>query len=143
MEPPKLLLADDSLTIQRVVNLTFADEAGRMNIPVETGYWTADNKSNTRPSLAYTNTRGYGYASDNSYTRIKDITFSYTLSQKMLDKLKLGSLMFYASGRNLATFTDWIGWDPEFNYSFRGSGDWTNNYPLTRSFVFGANLTLR
>ena len=26
MEPPKLLLADDSLTIQRVVNLTFADE---------------------------------------------------------------------------------------------------------------------
>ena len=35
------------------------------------------------------------------------------------------------------------GWDPENNYSFRGSGDWTNNYPLTREIVFGANITLR
>ena len=125
------------------VTLTYADEAGRMNIPKETGYWTAENKSNTRPSLAYTNTRGYGYASDNSYTRIKDVTLSYTFAQNLLDKLRLGSLTLYASGRNLYTFTDWIGWDPENNYSFRGSGDWTNNYPLTRSIVFGANITLR
>ncbi len=125
------------------VTLTYADEAGRMNIPAETGYWTAENKSNTRPALSYTNSRGYGYASDNSYTRIKDVTLSYTFSKQMLDKLKLGSLTLYASGRNLYTFTDWIGWDPEHNYSFRGSGDWTNNYPLTRSIVFGANVTLR
>jgi len=125
------------------VTLTYADEAGRMNIPAETGYWTAQNKNNTRPSLSYTNTRGYGYASDNSYTRIKDITLSYTFSQRLLDKIKLGSFTFYLSGRNLYTFTKWIGWDPENNYSFRGSGDWTNNYPLTRSIVFGANITLR
>ncbi len=125
------------------VNLTYADEAGRMNIPVETGYWTAANKSNTRPSLAYTNTKGYGYASDNSYTRLKDITLSYTFSQKILDKIKLGSLSLYASGRNLHTWTNWIGWDPEHNYSFRGSGDWTNNYPITKQFVFGLNVTLR
>jgi hypothetical protein len=125
------------------VTLTYADEAGRMNIPSETGYWTKANKSQTRPSLAYTNTRGYGYASDNSYTRLKDITLSYVFSPRMLENLKLGSLTLYASGRNLHTFTDWIGWDPEHNYSFRGSGDWTNNYPLTRSIVFGVNVTLR
>ncbi|MBL7742336.1 MAG: TonB-dependent receptor [Chitinophagaceae bacterium] len=129
--------------IKNNVTLTYADEAGRMNLPVATGYWTAENKNNTRPSLAYTNSRGYGYASDNSYTRIKDVTLSYTFSQNILDKLRLGSLTLYASGRNLYTFTDWIGWDPEHNYSFRGSGDWTNNYPITRSIVFGANVTLR
>ena len=125
------------------VTLTYADEAGRMNIPAETGYWTTQNRSNTRPSLAYTNTKGYGYPSDNSYTRIKDITLSYTFSQRVLDKVKMGGVTFYVSGRNLHTFTKWIGWDPENNYSFRGSGDWTNNYPLTRSIVFGANITLR
>jgi len=126
------------------VTLTYADEAGRMNIPGATGYWTATNKSNTRPSLAYNpNVRGYGYPSDNSYTRIKDVTLSYIFSQNMLDKLKLSGLTIYASGRNLYTFTDWIGWDPENNYSFRGSGDWTNNYPLTRSIVFGVNVSLR
>lgn len=125
------------------VTLTYADEAGRMNIPKEAGYWTAANKSQTRPSLAYTNTRGYAYPSDNSYTRIKDVTLSYVFSQHLLDKMKLSSLTIYASGRNLYTFTKWIGWDPENNYSFRGSGDWTNNYPLTREIVFGLNVSLR
>lgn len=129
--------------VKNNVTLTFADEAGRMNIAEEVGYWTADNKSNTRPSLAYTNTRGYGYPRDNSYTRIKDVTLSYVFPQELLNKMKLGSLTLYASGRNLHTFTNWVGWDPENNYSFRGSGDWTNNYPLTRSVVFGANITLR
>jgi len=125
------------------VTLTFADEAGRMNTPKAVGYWTEENRSNTRPSLAYTNSRGYGYPSDNSYTRIKDVTLSYTFPQEQADRLGLGSLTLYLSGRNLYTFTNWIGWDPEYNYSFRGSGDWTNNYPNTRTIVLGANVTLR
>lgn len=125
------------------VTLTYADEAGRMNVPKETGYWTEENKNSTRPALSYFNTRGYGYPSDNSYTRIKDVTLSYTAPQRLLDKLKLGSLTIYASGRNLHTFTKWIGWDPEHDYLFRGSGEWANNYPITRSVVFGVNLSLR
>ena len=128
------------------VNLTFADEAGRINIPEEINYWTKENKINDRPSLsalAVSGTRGYGYPKDASYTRIKDITFSYTLPQTILDKIKLASVTLYASGRNLYTFTDWQGWDPENDFTFRGSGDWLNNYPPVRSFVFGANITLR
>jgi len=125
------------------VTLTFADEAGRMNVPIDAGYWTAQNQNNDRPGLGYTNTKGYGYPKDNSYTRIKDVTLSFTCPQTLLDKIRLGSLTLYASGRNLYTFTNWVGWDPENNYSFRGSGDWTNNYPLTRAIVFGANITLR
>jgi TonB-linked SusC/RagA family outer membrane protein len=128
------------------VNLNYADEAWRVNMPKEIGYWTATNKSQTRPSLdenARAAARGYGYPSDGSYTRIKDATLSYTMPQEFLDKVKLGGLTLYVSGRNLHTFTKWIGWDPEFDYSFRGSGDWTNNYPLNRTIVFGANITLR
>lgn len=130
-------------------DLNYADETGKRNTPIEVGYWTAANQSNTRPALSYNNTRGYGYASDASYTRIKDATLSYVFSQKVLDKLHLGSLTIYASGRNLHTFTNWIGWDPENNYAPRGvtnssTGlDWNDNYPTTRAFVFGANITLR
>jgi TonB-linked SusC/RagA family outer membrane protein len=124
-------------------DLTYADEADNRNTPEEVGYWTKENRNNNFPSLAYTNTRGYGYASDASYTRIKDVTLSYTVSSHMLDKLHLSSLTLYASGRNLYTFTKWIGWDPENNYSPRGSGDWGNNYPVVRSFIFGANISLR
>jgi hypothetical protein len=128
------------------VALFYADEAYRLNLPADIGYWTAQNKSQTRPSLdpaARAASRGYGYPSDGSYTRIKDVTLSYTMPQNLLEKLRLGGLTVYLSGRNLYTFTKWIGWDPEFDYSFRGSGDWTNNYPLNRSIVFGVNLTLR
>lgn len=124
-------------------DLTYADETGRRNTPAKVGYWTPENKSNTRPALSYNNTRGYGYASDASYTRIKDVTLSYVFKPEMLQKFKINGLTLYASGRNLATFTDWIGWDPEANYSSRGSGDWVNNYPVNRSFIFGANISLR
>jgi hypothetical protein len=65
------------------------------------------------------------------------------MQQSMAEKLGLGSVTFYVSGRNLRTFTHWIGWDPENDYSMRGTGDWTNNYPVIRSFVFGANISLR
>ncbi|MEO8111149.1 MAG: SusC/RagA family TonB-linked outer membrane protein, partial [Ginsengibacter sp.] len=128
------------------VNLTFADEAGRMNIPAEIDYWTKDNPINDRPSLsaaAVSGTRGYGYPKDASYTRLKDVTFSYTFPQSILNHVKLASVTLYASGRNLYTWTKWQGWDPEQDFTFRGSGDWVNNYPPVRSIVFGANITLR
>lgn len=130
-------------------DLNYGDETGKRNTPAEVGYWTAANQSNTRPALSYNNTRGYGYASDASFTRIKDVTLSYVFSQKILDKLHLGSLTIYASGRNLHTFTNWIGWDPESVQTGRGivdssrGLDWNNNYPVTRTFVFGANISLR
>lgn len=135
-------------------DLSYGDETGRRNTPAEIGYWTPENMSQTRPALSYNNTLGYGYASDASYTRIKDVTLSYVFSQNLLDKLHLGGLTIYASGRNLHTFTKWVGWDPEQTTYGRGSGnsganqqafaaDWTNNYPLTRTFVLGLNVSLR
>jgi len=124
-------------------DLNYADESGRRNTPAEIGYWSTTNPTNSFQSLNYTNTRGYGYPRDASYTRIKDITLSYNLPQNLLDKVHVASLMFYLSGRNLKTFTNWIGWDPEDNYSTRGSGDWTNNYPQTRTIVLGANISLK
>ncbi|WP_069661340.1 SusC/RagA family TonB-linked outer membrane protein [Arcticibacter eurypsychrophilus] len=130
-------------------DLNYADETGKRNTPIDIGYWTAENKSTTRPSLAFKNPRGYGYASDAAFTRIKDVTLSYVFNPKMLEKLHIGGLTVYASGRNLYTFTDWIGWDPESDNFQRGTTNsdagttWEDNYPVTRSFVFGANISLR
>lgn len=124
-------------------DLTFADEAWRRNIPKEFKYWTKENKDNYWPSLAaYKNYRGYQFAEDYTYVRIKDITLSYSVPQSFLSKYKIESLSFYVTGRNLYTFTKWYGWDPEMTYYGRGSGDWTNNYPLVRTFIVGLNLSL-
>lgn len=121
---------------------TASDELGRRNGPAEVGFWTPENKSNTWRSLGnHSNSHGYGFPSDASYTRIKDVTLSYRLPKSLLNKAGLGDAQLYVSGRNLYTFTDWIGWDPEARYITRGSDNWDVNYPVTRDIVFGVNIT--
>ena len=123
-------------------DLTYADEAGRRNLPEDFRYWTAENKDNYWPSLsAFKNYRGYGFWEDYSYVRIKDVRFSYQFPKEMLGKY-LGGVTIYTAVRNLHTFTKWYGWDPEMNYASRGSDGWENNYPVVRSFSFGVNITL-
>ena len=119
--------------------MNFRDYGGRQNLPSSLGYWTPANHSNTRPGLTYDNYLLYGYPTNASFIRIKDVTLSYTAPKGLVDNLKIGGLTFYLSGRNLATFTKWVGWDPEANYDITSA----NNYPLVRSFVFGASITLR
>ncbi|RDV13490.1 TonB-dependent receptor [Pontibacter diazotrophicus] len=123
-------------------DIYYGDEAGRRNIPAAVGYWTPENRSTEFPSLSYRNPHGYNFARDNSYVRIKDVRFSYTVPQDFLDKYGISGLTVYTAGRNLLTFTDWVGWDPESNQSSRGSGNWANNYPVVRTVSFGLNLTL-
>lgn len=121
---------------------TASDEMGRRNSPLDVGYWTADNHNNEFRSLSKTSNRwGYGFPRDASFTRVKDITLSYVFPQEIVNKLHLGGLTVYASGRNLFTFTDWIGWDPESDLQGRGWGGYENNYPMTKSMVFGLNVT--
>lgn len=119
------------------------DELGRRNLPKDYQYWTAENRNNEWASLSEKGSNPHGYAVPRKagYTRLKDITLSYVFPQKALDTIGLGGLTVYASGRNLATFTNWFGWDPESRQIKRGSDNWDINYPLTRSFVFGVNLT--
>jgi hypothetical protein len=68
--------------------LNRADFAGRTNQAAAIGYWTEENGSNTRPALRFTNPRGYGYPSNSSYTRIKDVTLSYTVPQGLTGPLQ-------------------------------------------------------
>jgi hypothetical protein len=121
---------------------TASDEMGRRNGPAEIGFWTPENKSNTWRSLSNTSNRhGYGFPSDASYTRIKDITLSYNLPSVVIKNIGISGIQLYLSGRNLYTFTDWIGWDPEARYDPRGSGNWGTNYPVVRSYILGVNVT--
>ena len=119
-----------------------ADEQGRRNSTTEVGYWTPENKSNEYRSLSKTSNRwGYTFPRDASYTRIKDVTLSYTFPTQITNLLHLSGLTAYVSGRNLYTFTDWKGWDPEADITQRGWSGYENNYPMTKSFVFGLNVT--
>ncbi|MGI4744327.1 MAG: SusC/RagA family TonB-linked outer membrane protein [Janthinobacterium lividum] len=148
-------------TVQGVLKsnptLNLVDLGGRLNAPREVGYWTTENMSQDRPGLNYYNPRGYGYPSNASFTRLKDVTLSYTLPAPLIEKLKLGTVSVYVSGRNLYTWTKWVGWDPEQNYTLgNGTGNVDTlttlgnpstgsnpNFPQLATYVFGLNLSLR
>lgn len=128
------------------------DEMGRRNTTTKVGYWTPENKSNKWRSLRKTsNKHGYNFPQNASFTRIKDITLSYNIPKNIVRKMGLSYLQVYVSGRNLFTFTDWTGWDPEARQVSRGHSSWdgtkgetvydSSNYPMTKSYVFGINVT--
>ena len=121
---------------------TASDEMGRRNSTTEVGYWTESNPSNEFRSLSKTSNRwGYRFPCDASFTRIKDVTLSYQFPAQITNALRISALTVYASARNLATFTSWKGWDPEADITQRGWKDYENNYPMTKSYVFGLNVT--
>jgi hypothetical protein len=60
--------------------------------------------------------------------------------------MKLNNLKVFVSGKNLMTWTNWHGWDPEHGasidpFSLNTDGDPTRqNGPLMKSYVVGLNL---
>ncbi len=123
--------------------LDYNDQALRMNLLQGIGYWTEENRSNTRPSLIYTNQLFYGYPESNSYVRVKDITLSYRLNLPQLAKYNIGDLSVYVSGKDLFTFTKWHGWDPETDkQGFRGNEN-EDFYPYVSSVIFGLKLGIK
>lgn len=84
------------------------------------------------------------YVEDGGYVRLKNVTLAYNLSPAILSKIKMQSLKIYVTGINLATFTDYTGWDPEVNTDYRATnrnqgGDFYAA-PQIKSVTFGINL---
>jgi len=112
----------------------FYDQANFLDLP----YWTSENPINTAARINYRNPLGYGLYGDRSFVRLQDVSLSYNLPQQLLSKVKMSALQVYVSGKNLYTWTDWEGWDPEYGGGGRGPG---NNGPLLRTIVAGLNIS--
>lgn len=81
---------------------------------INEAYWTPEKQSNVSPRANYNNTRGWGFYQSREFLRLQNVTFSYSLNKKTLDKMNvLSSARFFLTGTNLFTITDWRGMDPE------------------------------
>ncbi len=84
------------------------------------------------------------YVEDGDYIRLKDFQIGYNLPDKLLSKMKLGSLRFYVGATNLITITKYSGFDPEIGYGVYGTLDYgvdRGYYPQARQFFTGISLT--
>lgn len=81
---------------------------------------------------------------DGSYLRFNNITLGYTLPKKLLSKIRISNIRFYGTVNNLATITNYSGYDPDV--TARRSDPLTPGvdfaaYPRAKTWLFGVNVT--
>ncbi len=115
---------------------------GIANSPDDIDYWTPENPGAylPRPGIHPTTSGYLGFDAlkivDGSYFKIRNITMGYSLPQSVLTKFSMQKIRFYATAGNPFIFTksEYLKYqDPESNGS--------DNFPLTKQFVFGLNVT--
>jgi len=107
----------------------YIEDFGGGPVAVDSEWWT-------------TNGGGFGdvseiFIQDGSWVKLREVTLSYNFDQAILDKLNLTNLSLAVSGRNLFTWTDIEGFDPENNLTgaSRGRGLEYFSNPGTRSIL--------
>lgn len=83
------------------------------------------------------------FVHDASYLRLKNLTFSYSFPENILDRLSISRARVYVTGTNLFTITDFPGLDPE-NSAPDGTatGFLNGNIPQVRMILLGFNVSL-
>lgn len=81
--------------------------------------WTKDNPNTNVPEARLFFNNGAQPSSrfivDGSFIRLRNMTLSYSLPKNLINKINMASCRVFATGLNLATFTKYVGWDPEVN----------------------------
>lgn len=84
------------------------------------------------------------YIEDGSYLRIKNVTLGYTLKKDLVKRAGLDNVRVYVNLQNLATFTNYSGYDPEVGASTQSSNVYgcdNGRYPSPTTYSFGLNIT--
>lgn len=100
-------------------------------------YWTPTNTEAKFPSPGSASTTYGSYGTSlkyekANYFKIKDITLSYNLPNKLINKAGIGTVKVYGSLKNFFTFSSIDDYDPE-----RGGAI---SFPLSKQVVFGVNI---
>lgn len=117
----------------------FYDRANILDVP----YWTPENRDNLHPAVGYPNPYGYGFYQSRDYVRLQDVSLAYTIPKSILSKAHVGQVRVYVSAKNLKTWTDWTGFDPEHGQMTTFTQNLAElSGPLIRSYVVGLNIGL-
>lgn len=80
------------------------------------------------------------FVEDGSFVKLREIALGYTLN---LDSDVIDNIRFSIIGRNLLSFDNYSGWDPEINTAGQSNGVRGFDFagvPIPRTFQFGVNV---
>lgn len=107
--------------------------------------WTGAGSTNSDPRITAgqngNNVFSDFFVEDGSFLRIKNLQIGYSLPASIVEKIHANKLRFYLAVNNLATFTKYKGYDPDFSTnSPLNSGIDMGYYPQARTYMAGFNL---
>jgi len=105
-------------------------------------YWTPENRSNEYPSATFAGDGRFLGLQSRGFVRVQDVTLSYTFNQPWLKNARINALKVFATARNLGTFTNWVGGDPEVGARLRESdGNASARMPVASTYSLGINMS--
>ncbi|OQD43181.1 SusC/RagA family TonB-linked outer membrane protein [Croceivirga radicis] len=113
-----------------------SDNSIRFNYLSGIDYWQPNNPNGVNPISSTAPTITPPIYMDRSFVRLQDVSLRYSFDQELLDKLSLSGLSLFLSGKNLATWTSWRGWDPETNQGLTNGGR-----PVLKGYSIGLNVS--
>jgi TonB-linked SusC/RagA family outer membrane protein len=106
---------------------------------VKKNWWTPTNPTNDWYMNAKMANEMSGFGStlyeSTDFIRLKDISLSYDLPKTAISRIGLSNVRVYVSGRNLLTFTEWSGLDPELVDQAA-----QRNIPMQKELIFGLSF---
>jgi TonB-linked SusC/RagA family outer membrane protein len=108
--------------------------------------WQKPGDIAEQPRLSYDGTSGARdvssrFIEDGSYWRLSEVTVGYRLPTRVANMLNMSESRLYFSGRNLITWTDYTGYNPDVNSNGAGAsislGTDFYAYPAARTLSFG------
>lgn len=109
--------------------------------------WRVDGQSTNMPKATWGDPMGNAefsdrWIEDGSYLRLRSLSAEYEVPVKNQKFIK--NINVYATGYNLLTFTEYLGYDPEFSAgtSVFAQGIDVGFQPVHRSVIFGVRLGL-
>ncbi|MFO7670483.1 MAG: SusC/RagA family TonB-linked outer membrane protein [Bacteroidales bacterium] len=108
--------------------------------------WQTEGQQTIIPKASFGDPMGNNrfssrWIEDGSYARLKNITLSYTFRKNIAF---INNLNIFLTGSNLITFTNYLGYDPEFSYmdGTLGQGIDYGKIPQPRSVIIGLKMGL-
>ena len=83
-----------------------------------------------------------GYIEDASFTKLRELAVTLTLPQRLATQMRAGSATLTLAGRNLYTWTNYTGLDPELNAGAQANFTTTDFLTMPQVRYFTARLAL-
>jgi TonB-linked SusC/RagA family outer membrane protein len=118
-------------------------DGSKNNSTVALQRWTSTNPTNAYPRVTATPPSQIfsdHQVEDGSYLRVKDVTLAWDLPVAWFKKIPNASFQLYVSAKNMFTFTNYSGYDPEvsrFGTNNLSMGADYGAYPVSRIMMIG------